>query len=232
MTDSPRDVKPNSDSENSSRGATETKEDITSAVKLRRALLIEEQFINNQIRLAQTDSISLAIDLVDSVALLLIRGVPVRKCTLIRYSLNSSLQTLQKKEDVVSYFAEPFTTEQTWSTVPKVPYQIKKAPKDTIEAQRNASDLIVPETADVFFTLGCDRNLLILFHQSKPYHLAGLLRKWWIQSRVRQYCTLYPLFHFQWPRRYQTIDLEMSQEDAKAILRALPEQGYVILRLL
>ncbi len=232
MTDSQRDVKPNSDSENSSRRDGETTENMASAVRLHKALLVEEQFLNNQIRLAQADSISLAIDLVDSVALLLIRGVPVRKSTLIRYSLNVSFQTLHKKEDIVSYLAEPFTTEQTWSTVPKVPYQIKKAPKDTIEAQRNASDLIQPDSADVFFTFGCDRNLLISFHQSKPYHLGGLLKKWGVQARVRQYCTLYPLFHLQWPRRYQTIDLEMSQEDARAILRALPEHGYVILRTL
>ncbi len=230
-------------SEEASKEEAETPEDTTAAETLseRRelskkmaSLEIDQAFWQARLQLAKGDSISLAVDLVDSVASLEVKGVPMRQCKILRYRRSGVIKRLRAQGRLQPWLSKPFVVQKELATLPKAPIRIKEAPKDTIEASESKGQDLPLEHRDAEFTLHFDRNLTLVVEQAQKPSFKGRWRKIWYDLR-RIFgdagAALVALSHLQLPQHRLWIEIELTREDAKAIYRALPHQAELALRL-
>lgn len=197
-------------------------------------LEIDQAFWEARIQLGKGDSISLSVDLMDSVASLEVKGVPMRQCKILRYRGSGVIKRLRAQGRLQPWLSPPFFLEKELATLPKAPIRIKEAPKDTIEASESKGQDLPIEHRDAEFTLHFDRSLTLVVEQAQPPSFKGRLRKIWYDWR-RIFGdaggALVALLHLRLPQHRIWIEIELSREDAKAIYRALPNRAGLALRL-
>ncbi len=198
------------------------------------ALEINQAFLQTRLELSRQDSICLIVDLLDSTASLEVRGVPMRRCKILRSRSSGLARRLRNQGRLHQWLAAPFILQEQLATLPKAPIRIKEAPKDTIEASESKGEDLPIEQRDAEFTLHFDRNLTLSVEQAQPPSFSGRLRELWYDLRrnfneARDAVTA--LMHLQLPQHRLWIEIELSREDAKAIYRALPTQAGLALRL-
>lgn len=198
------------------------------------ALKSEELFLQSLLAMAKSDSIGLILNLADSTFSLSIRGVNVRDCQIYRFKMSHGFKHLKADQGLFNWLSSPFVLQKYWATIPKVPIKIRKAPKDTIEAKKYKSEPVTLDKPDVHFTLKFDRNLAIRIHQIESNSFWGTMLKWYynIRSYLRRVAdTFLAFFHLKVPPNRLWIELKISQSDALAIYRALPNQAALALKL-
>lgn len=192
-------------------------------------LLKEKGLLNSLIKLAKSDSVGLFLNLSDSVAQLMIKGVAVRDIPLREIKL-PSLFSRTSQEALYEWLSEPVKTRTLKTTIPKEPLNIVRAPKDS-------SDIIPsvkPDTTSsepVFFMLDSDRKLRLYFYQIEREgddFWAGLDFEWtdrWMHVKK----DINAVFTFQVPDYTPTLRIGVTKEDAKVLYRALPEYGEIVI---
>jgi hypothetical protein len=197
-------------------------------------LEIDQAFWQARLQLAKGDSISLSVDLMDSVASLEVKGVPMRQCKILRYRGSGVIKRLRAQGRLQPWLSTPFFLEKELATLPKAPIRIKEAPKDTIEASESKGQDLPIEHRDAEFTLHFDRSLTLVVEQAQAPSFKGRLRKFWYDLR-RIFGdaggALVAMLHLQLPQHRIWIEIELSREDAKAIYRALASRAGLALRL-
>lgn len=198
-------------------------------------LKTEEAFLQAQLQMSKSDSIGLCINLRDSVIALKIRGVDVRSCKIEHFRSSHALRHLQATGAVLNWLSNSFTLQRDWSSIPKAPIRVKKAPKDTLEASQTKSE---PYTElgknDVYLTLQFDRNLIVHIRQTQSPSWRGRFWKWIYSAKLKFYILenrIMALWQGQLPTNLRWIELEIAQNDAVAIYRALPQRAQLALRL-
>ncbi|MGH7451568.1 MAG: hypothetical protein ACRENG_09510 [bacterium] len=197
-------------------------------------LEVDQAFWQARLQLAKVDSISVSVDLVDSVASLEVKGVPMRQCKILRYRGSGVIKRLRAQGRLQPWLSNPFFLEKELATLPKAPIRIKEAPKDTIEASESKGQDLPLEHRDAEFTLHFDRSLTLVVEQAQAPSFRGRLRKiWYDWHRIFGDAggTLAALLRLQLPQHRIWIEIELSREDAKAIYRALPSHAGLALRL-
>jgi hypothetical protein len=193
----------------------------------------ERAFEKNRLDLAEKDSIYMVLDLPDSLVILEIKGVTVKKTRIINMEVSNRF-ALIPHENLLPWISEPFTLTRDLSTIPKSPIVIKQAPKDTIEAAKESSKPRPPDTTGVFYTFYFDRNLLLEVEQSNPPEADVLERVKAYQLIKRQESTQSVIQMLKKPEQTDqpmTIRLVLSDVDARAIFRAVPTKTKLILKL-
>jgi len=194
----------------------------------------DEAFWNARVELAKQETIGLAVDLVDSIASLDIRGVPVRNCKIRRIEISNAIRRLQDRGDFRGRISKPLVVRAEEATLPKEPIRVTEAPKDTIEAMKAAAKPLPSEEVDVFFTLYFDGNLALAVRQfekpsSRGFRRNALLR---LKENLRQAKkAVFAIVHSQVPQHEMRVEVAVSREDAKAIYRALGPKAGLALRL-
>jgi len=200
------------------------------ASRLRR----DEAFWNARLELAKQETISLAVDLVDSVASLDIHGVPVRNCRIRRIEVSSAVRFLQNRGDWRGRMSKPLVVRSEDATIPKEPLRVTEAPKDTIEAMKLAARPVPSDSMDVFFTLYFDGNLSLTVRQFEKPSSEGSKRhaRFRFKENYRQAKkAVTAIVHSKVPQHQMRIEVAVSQDDAKAIYRALGPKAGIALRL-
>lgn len=193
---------------------------------------IRRAYLLSRWELSKGDSISLTLNLRDSLASLEMKGTPIRQCRILRFDVSRALQRLQTKGRLHEWSATPFKLQSDLATLPKAPVRVVTAPKDTLEAQARAKEEIPLEKNEVHFTLEFDRNLTLAIVQAQDLTFDGRLKKWsyeWKRSWAAVKEAVQALQRGDLPEHRMLIELELSQEDAKAIYRALPRQAGLAL---
>jgi hypothetical protein len=198
------------------------------------ALEIDKAFFQARLQLAKSNFINLAVDLIDSSAILEVKGVPMRRCKILHYRSSGLAKRLRNQGRLHQWLATPFALQKELATLPKSPIRIKEAPKDTIEANESKGEDLPIEQRDAEFTLHFDRNLTLAVEQAQTPSFSGRLREIWYALRrtfdeARN--AVVALAHGQIPQHRMWIEIELRREDAKAIYRALPPQAGLALRL-
>ena len=199
------------------------------------ALLAEEAYLNSLHKLALQDSISLSVDLQDSVVGLYIKGVAARKCRLVKFRKSFAIRHFKGQDSLYNWLYPPFVVQKEYATVPKSPIRMMKAPKDSNEARVYAQEETKPLLEkDVHFVLECSRGLNLRFEQTQSADVESWQEKWkfeleqiFEQARL----TLKALRQGRLPEHQLWIELDLTPDDAKAIYRALPKKAGVALRL-
>ncbi len=202
---------------------------------LRQALIHLETtaaFWQARLQLAQGDSIGLVVNLKDSLASLEVKGVPLRVCRIQRFHIGSAFRRLRAQGRLQSWLATPFTLQGHLATLPRAPVRVIEAPADTIEAQKRPASEVALEKRDVHYMLAFDRDLVLAIEQTQASSFTGWWEKVWYQSRrllaaARE--AVESMAHGELPQHRVLIELELAQEDAKAIYRALPSRAGMVL---
>jgi hypothetical protein len=199
------------------------------------SLKTDEMFLQTQLKLSKFDSINLAIDLIDSLAILQIGGVKMRECKIHDYHVNRTVQQLKRSGTFYSWLATPFLSQTDWSTIPKAPIKVKRAPKDTVEANKNIdTSKVILEKPDTFVTIQYDKGLVVEIRQQQWPTLIGSVKKLFYNLRLKVdevRITLAAVQHPELPAHPIRIKIELQKNDVKAIYRALPRKSGLALRL-
>jgi hypothetical protein len=196
------------------------------------ALLADEAFLNSLYKMAQQDSISLCVDLSDSLVNLYIKGVTVRKCKMVRFRKSFAIRHFKSQDSLYNWLFPPFLVQKELATVPKSPIRTMRAPKDSNEARVYAQEEMKPvEERDVHFTLECSRGLYLRFEQTQSATVESWREKWrfeleqiFEQARL----TIKALRQGKLPQHQLWIEMDLTPEDAKAVYRALPSKNALL----
>jgi len=188
-------------------------------------------FLNTTLKQSKGDSIALFIDLRDSLAILSYKGVSLFESKISSIKINSGLKKLPHFfRD--SLYSGPMVVKEELSSIEKFPIVVKKAPKDTIEANL-ASAPVLPVQYDVFLTLSFDNNMVIQIDQQEE-DLIGTkkeYRRYWHQySRWFRNKNLNALKSSRERGYIYHLAIELPREDARSIYRALPLKPAVVIR--
>ena len=193
----------------------------------------EKAFQKNRLFLAEKDSIYMVLDLPDSLVILEIKGVTVKKTKILNMEISNRFGLIPH-ENLLPWISEPFTLERDLSTIPKSPIVIKQAPKDTIEAAKTSSAPRPPDTTGVFYTFYFDRNLLIEVEQANPPQedVMEKVKAYRSIKRKESYQSVFQMLKKpQQTDQPMSIKLVVSEVDARAIFRAVPTKTRLLLKL-
>ena len=189
-------------------------------------------FWQARLLLAKGDSIGLVVNLKDSTVSLEVKGVPMRVCRIERFRVGGALRRLRAQGRLQSWLATPFTLQGDLATLPRAPVRVVEAPADTIEAQSRPASEVAIEKRDVHYTLEFDRDLVLAIEQAQASTFKGWWEKVWYESRrllasARE--TVEGFMRGELPQHRMLIEMELAQEDAKAVYRALPRRAGMVL---
>jgi len=186
-------------------------------------------FLEARHTMSKVDSISLAVNLNDTIATLEMGGVVVFEALLEGFRVSPLLRAL-KPEALSNLLRSPARVVSYHATIDKEPITVKQAPRDTTEAALDDDELPVVTRQAAFFTLHLDSGIRIVV---MPHEEGGFDRFVYI-ARQNLYLfkqRLSVLFKGSLPEYVPIIMIEVSADDAKTLFRALPEHAQVALKL-
>jgi len=211
----------------------DTNPDSREQKKVIRSLELESAYLESMLSLSKQDSAYLSLNLADSLLVILIKGVPVRSCSLTEIRISRQLRCLDQAQRV-RWIAEPFLAERELSTIPRIRYINKQAPKDTMEAALQSAAPMPPDTSSVYYTIYFNRYLVVEINQSEePYDMKKKIINRYRREKqqVINRETWQAFLHRTSPEPRILIRLTLSQADARAIYRGTPVQTGLVLKL-
>ncbi len=197
-------------------------------------MISEEAYLLSRLEMAESDSICLAMSFEDSTISLVIQGVTIYSSKIQSFQISSSL----KKSDpftLAQWLSVPFTVENHYSSIPKVPVLHKMAPKDTIEAMNQIMlDPLKNDLDPVFYSLYLDRRLILNFEQEElpgndnTKQLKIYRREIKLDDRRT---ILKHLVRFSPIEFVPKINVVLDKKTARVIYRAIPDHALVSLQL-
>ncbi len=189
-------------------------------------------FVNAQLEASKSDSVSLTINLPDSTANLMIKGVIAHTAKIESYKLTRFVNAVNP-ECLHRMLWIPLNVTRHISTIPKVPLMVKIAPKDTSEYTPD----VVPDTTDVDavnFIFETNAGIQLYFYESNPRESADGLKQFKFDFRDRVqtgFTLLKSALRFKKPKYQPEIRIKLNKRDAKIIYRALPENASIVLKI-
>lgn len=193
-------------------------------------MIRDKAFLSSQVKMAESDSIGLLINVRDSVIQLLIKGLPVRTVAIDGYDVSPFFHRANQ-EAIYSMLSTPLTITGMQATFMKNPVSVKIAPKDTSEVVVSEK----PDTTDfeaVFFTLDTDRNIRFFFEQQEDTVGADRRARFFfdLKDRTRMAsATMKSVVRLKTPPYVPYIKIWVPKAEAKIIYRAIPREGMIVL---
>jgi hypothetical protein len=200
--------------------------------------LKEKAWLESRIKMAKGDSIGLSIDLEQRRIQLELKGVVILSSKI----RDCSISGFFKKMDGNVYFTmfgTPLSIQQFKSSIAKNPFKIVEAPKDTIAAQAAADaaakkDSLADE--NVFWTVKLDRNFDLniqgidsVAEAQKKYEFG---KGFEYERKLKNIASSFQhILRFTKPSYTPEILISIPENEAKAILRALPNKALVTIRI-
>lgn len=190
----------------------------------------DNAFLESRLMLAKSDSMTLSINLEDSLLCLEFQGVVVHQTKILNFHVSGVFKSL-KPDPLLNLIATPLEIESQVANTHKEPIREIKAPKDTTEVATAKHDSTnIAKEEQVYYTLtlknGIEINLMSK-HESKleylPYYLS---KKFELLEKNTK-----TLVHFSMPEYQPYIRIEVEENEAKTIYRALPQNGLVALKI-
>jgi hypothetical protein len=200
--------------------------------------LKEKAWIESRLKMAAGDSIGLSIDLEQHRIQLELKGVVILSSKIRDFSISGFFQKMDGNV-YFNTFGTPLTIRQFKSSIVKNPLKVVEAPKDTIAAQAAADaaakkDSLADE--NVFWTVKLDRDFdldiqgidSIAEAQNKYKFGQGFE----FERNLRNIAKSFEhILKFSKPVYTPEILISIPENEAKAILRALPNKALVTIRI-
>jgi len=190
-----------------------------------------ENLLRSRYNLASEDSMYLVLDLIDKIASIELKGVPLHKSKITDFSVSNSIKMFHT-EQLLHWISQPFLLKNSVSTIARVPIAVVNAPKDTIEANSNTVLPTAPVREDVYLILNFERNLQLIIQQeeisegkSKVDSLKLSYKKKEIDKTIKSLTTTKrELVNPQ-------IVITLKKSDATILYRALPLKPKMVIRM-
>lgn len=189
----------------------------------------KKSFLEARIKMAESDSICLSVNLKDSLAMLEINGAAVFSSKISRIKL-SSIFNKASEYAIAGMLSSPLEVNESFSTIEKEPIMIKIAPKDTIEA--NVPD-IMPDTSSfepVNFILVMKNGVRLYVYQEEEEKSSDKksMFKFDLDDRMRfTRAAIDSIIKLKAPDSEPFIKIRLPKDDAKIIYRAIATKGLV-----
>jgi hypothetical protein len=193
----------------------------------------EKIFLESRLGMARTNSIGLVVNLKDSILNIEIDGINLRSCKISKYRVSRTLLSIDNKA-YLGLFSKPFTTVRNLGTFVKEPIVVKKAPKDTIQAARQASVPDSVKTGPAYVAMTLDYNIRLSLYQENNGSVWALVYRFFFKSgrRFRQAGeTLWGGLTFKIPEFRPEIRVFIPKDDLVTIYRALPVDNRVVIKI-
>jgi hypothetical protein len=193
-------------------------------------LIRQKAFLSSEVKMAESDSIGLLINIRDSLIQLLIKGLPIRTVKISEFDISHFFERANQ-EAVYNMLSTPLVITGMQATFRKDPLNIKIAPRDTTEATVDAK----PDTTDyeaVFFTLDTDHNIRFFFEQQEDTVRADRRAMFFfdLKDRARNaMATMKSIARFDTPPYTPYIKIRIPKAEAKIVYRAIPREGLIVL---
>jgi hypothetical protein len=190
-----------------------------------------ERLLQSRYMLASDDSMYLVLDMINKVAILEMHGIALHECKILDYSISNSIQKYHT-EKLLNWIAEPFQVERSEATLPKIIFNEKIAPKDTIEAAKAEVIPTAPVQPDVFLVMDFERNLRLVVDQVEEPTKEGAKTisemKWkYKKTEIRR--SVNALLKLNREPVMPQIHIVLPKTDAIIIYRALPVKPKMVL---
>ena len=203
-------------------------------------LMKEKAWVESRLKMAAGDSVGLSIDLEQHSIQLELKGVVVMKSKIKDFSTSGFFKQMDGNV-YFNVFGSPLTIEKFESSIAKNPLKIVQAPKDTIaaaaaaDAEAAAKKDSVPDEI-VYWTVKLDRDIELNIQgidsvaesQSKYKLGKGFEFKRNLKNIVNSF---EHIIKFKKPTYTPEILISIPENEAKAILRALPRNASVTIRI-
>jgi nitrate reductase NapE component len=208
------------------------KSDITLSDKLTN-LGLNEAYLNSRLKMSDTDSVCISINLPDHTLDMEIKGVVVRSCKITDYKISKGFSKI-KQDQFLAWISAPFTLQSSISTILAAPVVHMKAPKDTIEANQKSQIPTLPVDTAVYYRLNFNRDLVVDINQKETPPSNGRKERFWYRFHNRYMSSveaINAIFHPGKSTYRLWIEIELSREDARIIYRALPDNALMTLKI-
>ncbi len=194
----------------------------------------KENWLQSRFELASEDSMYLVLDLAHNTAVIEMKGIVLHECKIVKSEVSNSIKMFRNETFLLNWMAEPFTVKHIDSTIPKISFIEKIAPKDTIEANKVEVEPKLPELEDVYIILDFDRNIRLVIQQNeKPTEkgkkaISDLSWKYQLAEIKR---TVQSLTKFNRQPSMPQITITLPKSDATILYKSLPVNIKMILRI-
>jgi len=216
----------NSDSEVIVAG---NKDDLTKYFELKKS----ENILRSRYNLSSDDSIYLVLDLINKVARLEMKGIPLHDTNIKEVRISNSIKMFHT-DALLHWISQPFVLKNTVSTIERIQFLVKNAPKDTIEANKIDAIPVPRRTEDVYIIMNFERNLQLVIQQAEISEGADKLRIDSLKSEIFKRETeksIKALSTFKRDVVMPKIVITLTKADAITIYRALPQKLKMVLRM-
>ena len=192
----------------------------------------KKSWLETRGQIAMTDSISLSVNLNDSTWQIELKGVVLSKSKILDFRADRFFYQLSPGA-YHHLLGSQAQADTVFSTIPKVPFIIKKAPKDSAEVDDKLTMIDTTNVEAVHWILKLDNNTVLKIegiHSTSQLGWAG--RQFWMSQRLKETGhNLAQTLLFKVPEYSPEIRLEVTDVDAKAFYRALPVHPLICIRL-
>lgn len=198
-------------------------------------LMKEKAWVESRIKMASGDSIGLSIDLEKQILQLELKGVVVMSTKIRDYSASGFFKRMDGNV-YFSMFGTPLTIQKFESSIEKNPFKVVIAPKNEAEAEAATVKKDSIRDENVFWTVKFDREFELniqgidsISESESKYKLGkGFEFK---RDLKNIYSSFKQIIKFRKPVYTPEILISIPENEAKAILRALPRNATVTIRI-
>lgn len=202
--------------------------------------LKEKAWLESRLKMADADSIGLSIDLEQRRIQLELKGVVVMTSKIRDCSTSGFFRKLDGNV-YFAMFGTPLTIQQFKSSIAKNPFKIVEAPKDTLAAQAAADEAAKKEKEErknenVFWTVKLNRGFDLdiqgidsIAEAQKKYKFGQGFE---FERNLKNITSSFQhILKFTKPDYTPEILISIPGNEAKAILRALPRNAFVTIKI-
>ena len=190
-----------------------------------------ENLLRSRYNLASEDSMYLVLDLIDKIACIELKGVPLHKSKIFDFTVSNSIKMLHTQQ-LLQWIGQPFILKNAISTIARVPIAVVNAPKDTIEANSNTVLPSAPVREDVYLIMNFERNLQLIIQQeeiSEGNSRVDSLKMSYKKREIDK--TIKSLTTFKRELVKPQIVITLKKSDATILYRALPLKPKMVIRM-
>lgn len=190
-----------------------------------------ENLLRSRYNIASEDSMYLVLDLIDKIAYIELKGVPLHKSKIFDFTVSNSIRMFHT-EQLLRWIGQPFVLKNAISTIARVPIAVVNAPKDTIEANSNTVLPSAPVREDVYLILNFERNLQLIIQQEEISEGKSRVDSVKLSYKKKEiYKTIKSLTTFKRELVMPQIVITLKKSDATILYRALPLKPKMVLRM-
>ena len=209
--------------------AANNKDDLTKYFELKKS----ENILRSRYNLSSEDSIYLVLDLINKIARLEMKGIPLHDTNINEVWISNSIK-MYHTDALLHWISQPFVLKNAVSTIERIQFLVKNAPKDTIEANKADAIPVPRRTEDVYIVLNFERNLQLVIQQSEISEGADKQRIDSLKSekfKREAEKSIKALATFKRDAFMPQIVISLPKSDAITIYRALPQKLKMVLKI-